>query len=86
MTASIARRPTRGCSRACGRLATRGCCCGSFTHRINNDLTSAIIIVSLAAARSHSGEVKAALSAVQDRVQSYASFHRALQMPEHTTP
>jgi two-component sensor histidine kinase len=57
-----------------------------FTHRINNDFTSAIIIVSLAAARSRSGEVKAALSAVQDRLQSYASVHRALQMPEHTTP
>jgi two-component sensor histidine kinase len=56
-----------------------------FSHRINNDFTSAIGVVSLAAARSPSDEVKAALSAVQDRLQSYASVHRALQMPEHTT-
>jgi len=56
-----------------------------FTHRVNNDFTSAISVVSLAAARSRSDEVKAALSAVQDRLLSYASVHRALQMPEHST-
>ncbi len=56
-----------------------------FTHRVNNDFTSAISVVSLAAARSRSEEVKAALSAVQDRLQSYAKVHRALQIPEHTT-
>jgi two-component sensor histidine kinase len=56
-----------------------------FTHRINNDFSSAIGVLSLAAARSPNDEVKAALSAVQDRLQSYASVHRALQMPEHST-
>jgi two-component sensor histidine kinase len=54
-----------------------------FTHRINNDFASAISVVSLAAARSPNNEVKAALSAVQDRLQSYATVHRALQMPDH---
>jgi two-component sensor histidine kinase len=56
-----------------------------FTHRVNDDFASAISVVSLAAARSRSQEVRAALSAVQDRLQSYASIHRALQMPDHTS-
>jgi two-component sensor histidine kinase len=56
-----------------------------FTHRINNDFAAAVSVISLAAARSGSDEVKAVLSVVQDRLQSFASVHRALQMPEHGT-
>jgi two-component sensor histidine kinase len=55
-----------------------------FSHRINNELASAIGVISLAAARSANEEVKAALAAVQDRLQNYAQVHHALQMPEHS--
>src|SRR5215469_14707894 len=56
-----------------------------FTHRINNEFTSAINVISLAAARSRSSEVKAALNDVSERLHHYADVHRTLQMPEHHT-
>ena len=56
-----------------------------LSHRINNEFTSAIGVISLAAARSGSSEVKAALSDVSDRLHRYADVHRALQMPEYQT-
>jgi two-component sensor histidine kinase len=54
-----------------------------LSHRINNEFTSAISIISLTAARSGSSEVKAALSDVSDRLHRYAEVHRTLQMPEY---
>jgi two-component sensor histidine kinase len=54
-------------------------------HRINNEFTSAIGVISLAAARSGSREVKAVLSDVSDRLHHYADVHRTLQMPEYHT-
>jgi len=56
-----------------------------LSHRINNEFTSAISVISLAAARSGSSEVKAALSDVSDRLHRYADVHRTLQMPEYHT-
>jgi two-component sensor histidine kinase len=54
-------------------------------HRINNEFASAISAVSLAVARTKSGEVKRALRAVADLLHHYADVHRALRMPEHDT-
>jgi two-component sensor histidine kinase len=56
-----------------------------LSHRINNEFTSAIGVISLAAARSGSSEVKAALSDVSDRLHRYADVHRTMQMPEYQT-
>lgn len=53
-----------------------------LNHRINNEFAAAISVVSLAAARSRSDEVKAALSEVTELLHQYADVHRALQMPE----
>jgi two-component sensor histidine kinase len=55
-----------------------------FSHRVNNEFTSAIAAISVAAARSASDEAKAALAAVQDQLQNYAQVHHALQLPEHS--
>jgi two-component sensor histidine kinase len=52
-----------------------------LSHRINNEFASAISLIALAAARSANTEVKIALDAVQDRLQSYAQVHHVLQMP-----
>src|ERR1700693_3190667 len=56
-----------------------------YTHRVNNEFTSAISAISVAAMRSVSGEVKAALAAVIDRLENYARVDRALRMPEQAT-
>src|ERR1700677_1107607 len=56
-----------------------------FSHRINNEFTSAIGAISVAAARSTNGEAKAALAAVQDQLQNDAQVHHALQIPEHSS-
>jgi two-component sensor histidine kinase len=56
-----------------------------LNHRINNEFAAAISVVSLAAARSGSDEVKAALSGVTELLHQYADVHRALQMPESDT-
>ena len=55
-----------------------------LSHRISNEFASAISTISLAAARSGNGEVKAALAVVIDRLHNYASVHRALEMPAQT--
>jgi two-component sensor histidine kinase len=52
-----------------------------MSHRVNNEFASAIGMVSLAAARSPSPEVKAALSSVLEKLHSYAQVHRALEVP-----
>jgi two-component sensor histidine kinase len=56
-----------------------------LSHRINNELASAINAISLAAARSGSSDVKAVLANVSERLHSYADVHRTLQVPEHQT-
>jgi two-component sensor histidine kinase len=56
-----------------------------YTHRINNELTSAISAISVAAMRSASEEVRAALTAVIERLENYARVDRALRMPERAT-
>jgi two-component sensor histidine kinase len=56
-----------------------------LSHRINNEFTSAINLISLAAARSSNSEVKIALNTVNERLHNYADVHRTLQMPEHHT-
>jgi len=53
-----------------------------LNHRINNEFTSAIGAVSLAAARSSSDRVKVALTGVAELLHHYAAVHHALQMPE----
>jgi two-component sensor histidine kinase len=57
-----------------------------LNHRVNNEFAAAISIVSLAAARSGSDEVKATLSGVAELLHQYADVHRALQMPDYDTP
>lgn len=54
-----------------------------LNHRINNEFTAAISVVSLAAARSRNNEVKATLSGVAELLHQFANVHRALQMPEY---
>jgi two-component sensor histidine kinase len=56
-----------------------------FSHRINNEFTSAIGMISVVAGHVANSEAKAALAAVQDRLHSYARVHHALQMPEHNS-
>jgi two-component sensor histidine kinase len=56
-----------------------------LTHRINNEFASMIGIVSLAAARSTSDEVKDALAGVIELLNNYAAGHRALEMPTYST-
>jgi two-component sensor histidine kinase len=53
-----------------------------LNHRINNEFSSAISAISLAAAHSSNSEVKLALSAVGELLHSYADVHRALQVPD----
>jgi two-component sensor histidine kinase len=52
-----------------------------MAHRINNELTSTIGIISCAAARSHHYEVKVALAKVVEHLYDHAGVYRALQMP-----
>src|SRR6516164_9687295 len=52
-----------------------------LNHRISNEFQSALSLVSLAAARSRSQEVKDALSGVTVLLHHYAEVHRALQVP-----
>jgi two-component sensor histidine kinase len=52
-------------------------------HRISNELTAAISVISLAAKRSSNKEVRAALADVTELLHNYADVHHALQMPEH---
>jgi two-component sensor histidine kinase len=52
-----------------------------LNHRINNEFTSIISIVSVAAARSRSNNVKLSLRRITDVLANYAAVHHALQMP-----
>jgi two-component sensor histidine kinase len=51
-------------------------------HRVNNEFTAAISVLSIAAARTSSDEVKTALSKVSELLRHCADVHRTLQMPE----
>jgi two-component sensor histidine kinase len=53
-----------------------------LNHRISNEFFSAMSLVSLAAARSSSDEVKVALSGVTELLHHYAEVHQALQIPQ----
>jgi two-component sensor histidine kinase len=53
-----------------------------LNHRIGNDLTSAICVVSSKAVHSDSVAVKAALLDVADLLHRCADVHRALRMPD----
>jgi two-component sensor histidine kinase len=56
-----------------------------LTHRVTNEFTSVIGLVSLIAARSTSDDVKDSLSCVMNLLHDYAGAHRALQMPSYST-
>lgn len=56
-----------------------------ISHRVNNELASAISLVSLTARRCNNDEARAALVTVQDRLESFARVQHSLQMPEYTT-
>jgi two-component sensor histidine kinase len=58
---------------------------GELTHRMNNEFTAAIAVVSLAAAHSPNGEVKSALAVVEARLHSYVQVNRCLQIPSQDT-
>ena len=67
-------------SREAERLLLR-----EISHRVNNELASAISLVSVTARRCNSNEARAALVTVQDRLESFARVQHSLQMPEYTT-
>lgn len=52
-----------------------------LSHRINNEFTSAINLISAGAVLADNPEVKAALSGVVDLLHNYADVHRALTIP-----
>jgi two-component sensor histidine kinase len=52
-----------------------------LNHRISNEFFSAMSLVSLAAARSSSDEVKVALIGATELLRHYAEVHQALQSP-----
>jgi two-component sensor histidine kinase len=52
-----------------------------MAHRINNELTSTISIISCTAERSNNCEVKVALAQVTEHLCDHARVYRALQMP-----
>ena len=56
-----------------------------LTHRVSNELASAIGIVTAAAARSPASEVKVALDRVRERLESWARMQLVLQMPDYDT-
>jgi two-component sensor histidine kinase len=72
------RLPERGA--AAERLLLR-----EFSHRINNELASAIGLISVAAHRCNSNEAKSALATVRDHLECYAHVQHSLQMPEYST-
>ena len=53
-----------------------------FTHRINNQLASAIDVVTAAAVRADNPEAKVALGNVVELLQEQANVHRVLAVPE----
>lgn len=56
-----------------------------FTHRINNELASAINLIAAEASRCSDDQAKGALTSVRDRLENYARIHHSLQVPEYTT-
>lgn len=56
-----------------------------LTHRVGNELSSAIGIVTAAAARSSATEVKVALGRVRERLESWARVQLVLRMPDYDT-
>jgi two-component sensor histidine kinase len=56
-----------------------------LSHEIDDELASAIDLVSVAASRCNSVETRSILVSLQDRLQGHAQVHRSLQMPEYTT-
>jgi two-component sensor histidine kinase len=58
---------------------------GELTHRMNNEFAAAIAVVSLAAARSPTSEVKSALAVVEARLHSFVQVNRCLQQPSQDT-
>ena len=56
-----------------------------LTHRVSNELASAIGIVTAAAERSSATEVKVALGRVRERLESWAQVQLALRMPDYDT-
>lgn len=56
-----------------------------LSHRVSNELTSAIGIVTVAAARSSASEVKVVLGRVRERLEGWARVQLALQMPDYDT-
>ena len=65
--------------------STAGLLLREFSHRINNELASAIGMISLAAEHLGNGEAKTTLAAVQDQLHNYARVQHALQIPEHSS-
>jgi len=57
-----------------------------MAHRINNELTSTISIISCTAGRSTNCEVKAVLAEVTEHLYDHARVYRALQMPTANRP
>ena len=53
-----------------------------LTHRVNNQLASAIDVVAAAAVRAEHPEAKGALGDVADLLQEQANVHRVLTIPE----
>ena len=56
-----------------------------LNHRVNNEFTSAINLVSVAVVRAEGTEAKAALTNVVELLQGYADVHRALMTPDRET-
>jgi two-component sensor histidine kinase len=57
-----------------------------MAHRINNELTSTIGVVTCTALRSNNREVKVALGEVIEHLHDHARVYRALQMPATDRP
>jgi two-component sensor histidine kinase len=57
-----------------------------LTHRMNNEFTSAIAILALAAACSTHDEVKGAIAEVENRLRNYVKVNRLPGKPSHETP
>jgi len=56
-----------------------------FFHRINNELASAIGLISVANGCCNSKEASAVLTTVLERLENYASVQHSLQLPEYST-
>jgi two-component sensor histidine kinase len=67
-------------------LREEGVLLHELNHRIINEFSVAISVVSRAAAASRNDEVKLALTGVTELLHQYADVHHALQMPEDHTP